>query len=394
MIHPITENWPFHNYKAFIIYNKGSMLSRWSAGRTLGTAKRCGVDAELFNGIHKDDHKRVMRKFGLRWHPFAETWGATVHNMDAVAGCFLSHYSLWKKCIELKEPIMILEHDVEFNDKVIIPKEYGDWDGIINIGQPIWGTWWVDYLEKIKGGDTSFRMHERDITGCEKPHAPYGIFDEDRKDYCACDRNFLVGAHSYIITPNTAVKLLDKAKRVGIDRADVFMDSKTFDVVDLLPYPTTQVRRFSLIDKGHAQSENAWQDSDWILPIYPQEAVYYNDELILPCSPKWKDWLQFKKDYPDMVRTLYDAQEHANKGLKFGKILFDNKEVIKGEKDGLFRDYFDDGESIRCEGIFQDGEMQGEWIYYLIDGSVDAKYYLDNGKLTRMDRHSWRQGQK
>ena len=69
--------------------------------------------------------------------------------------------------------------------------------------------------------------------------------------------------------------------------------------------------------------------------------------------------------------------------------MFENKEVIKGEKDGLFRDYFDDGESIRCEGVIQDGEMHGEWIYYLINGDVDAKYYLDNGKLTRMDRHAW-----
>ena len=84
------------------------------------------------------------------------------------------------------------------------------------------------------------------------------------------------------------------------------------------------------------------------------------------------------------------SQEHVNKGLKFGKILFDNKEVVKGEKDGLFRDYFDDGQSLRCEGIFQDGEIMGEWIYYLIDGSIDSKYYMDKGKLTRMDRHSWR----
>ena len=71
-----------------------------------------------------------------------ETWDRTIHNMDVQSGCFLSHYSLWKKCIELKEPIIILEHDVEFNDKVIIPKELGDFDGVINIGQPIWGTWW------------------------------------------------------------------------------------------------------------------------------------------------------------------------------------------------------------------------------------------------------------
>ena len=59
MIHPIVDSWPFQNYKAFIIYNKESMLSRWSAGRTLGTAKRCGIDGELFVGVHKDEHKRV-----------------------------------------------------------------------------------------------------------------------------------------------------------------------------------------------------------------------------------------------------------------------------------------------------------------------------------------------
>ena len=35
----------------------------------------------------------------------------------------------------------------------------------------------------------------------------------------------------------------------------------------------------------------------------------------------------------------------------------------------------------------------GEWIYYLINGDVD-KYYLDNGKLTRMDRHSAEKVQK
>ena len=31
-----------------------------------------------------------------------------------VIGCFYSHYSLWKKCVELKEPIMIFEDDVKF----------------------------------------------------------------------------------------------------------------------------------------------------------------------------------------------------------------------------------------------------------------------------------------
>ena len=131
-----------------------------------------------------------------------------------------------------------------------------------------------------------------------------------------------------------------------------------------------------------------------MLPIYEQDAVYHNEEIVLPCSPKWDDWLKFKKKYPDMFSSLIEAQNQTKKALRFGKIIFDNKEVIGGEKDGLFKDYYDDGESLRCEGVIQDGEMHGEWVYYLIDGTVDSKFYLDMGKLTRMDRHSWRPGQK
>ena len=388
MKHPISDNWPFHNYRAFIIYNKKSMMSRWSVNRAQSTAKRCGINAELFDGVHKDDSTRVMKKFGLDWHPMAHEWGHRVHHMESVAGCFLSHFSLWKKCVELKEPIVILEHDVEFSSHIQFPKEHIDFDGIVNIGQPIWGVWWEDPLNKPK---EESELLLRDVSKCEKPHAPYGIFDQDRIEYCDCERNFLIGAHSYIITPNAAKKLIEKAKEQGIDRADVFIDSQNNNVADLLPFPASQIRRFSLIDRGW---KNTWHDSEYMLPIYEQDAVYHNDEIVLPCSPKWDDWLKFKKKYPDMFNSLIEAQNQTKKALRFGKIIFDNKEVISGEKDGLFKDYYDDGESIRCEGVIQDGEMHGEWVYYLIDGTVDSKYYLDMGKLTRMDRHSWRPGQK
>ena len=107
MKHPITDKWPFHNYRAFIIYNKKSMMSRWSVNRAQSTAKRCGINAELFDGVHKDESARTMKKFGLDWHPMAHEWGHRVHHMESVAGCFLSHFSLWKKCVELKEPIII-----------------------------------------------------------------------------------------------------------------------------------------------------------------------------------------------------------------------------------------------------------------------------------------------
>ena len=33
---------------------------------------------------------------------------------------FASHYLLWKKCVELNEPILILEHDVIFKENLLI----------------------------------------------------------------------------------------------------------------------------------------------------------------------------------------------------------------------------------------------------------------------------------
>ena len=50
---------------------------------------------------------------------------------DNVGACFASHYLLWQKCIELGEPILILEHDAIFVDN--IPDI--DFDMCVNFGR-------------------------------------------------------------------------------------------------------------------------------------------------------------------------------------------------------------------------------------------------------------------
>ena len=72
------------------------MLSRWRTGRTLGTIKRCGIDGELFVGVHKDEHKRTM-KFGLRWNPTCETW-CSLHHMDSVVLFLITLFIMEKMC--------------------------------------------------------------------------------------------------------------------------------------------------------------------------------------------------------------------------------------------------------------------------------------------------------
>tara|TARA_R100000005_G_C4980975_1_gene190748 strand:- start:419 stop:1567 length:1149 start_codon:yes stop_codon:yes gene_type:complete len=381
MLHPIIELWPYHEYKSFIIHNKESILSRWSSNNTLRSAKRCGIYASVYDGVNKLDHLRLMKKYELKWNPQAKVWWNSTHHLDATAACFLSHYLLWNRCVEMNKPIFIIEHDVEFNQHISIPKELFDFDGVINLGQPTSGYWW-NRLEET--------FTHRDLSECTLPHSPHRHGSHQDVDYCNCEKNTLIGAHSYIITPNAAKKLINKAKIKGIDKPDVFIDVDTVDIVDVFTesggYISTQKQNFSLIEKGW---DNVWEDSKWGLPENKQDAVYCGDTIVLPCSPKWKEWLNVKPA-DDLIEKVYDVQSNILlKGANLKDTLDKSKDMLHGEKDGMFRDYYDDN-SLRCEGLYKDGEMQGEWIYYLQDGSVDAKYEMKDGKLIDMDRHSWR----
>ena len=44
------------------------------------------------------------------------------HISQGEVGCFLSHYLLWKKCIDLNEPILVLEDDAIITDEFDIEK--------------------------------------------------------------------------------------------------------------------------------------------------------------------------------------------------------------------------------------------------------------------------------
>lgn len=109
-----------------------------------------GFDAELFEGTYGDEaielykkDKRRPAKYGIKttkipiqdYNPnnFNLPIDASIENnmfvtqrckwtadeakktlRPGVLGCFYSHYRLWKKCIELNEPIFIFEDDVIF----------------------------------------------------------------------------------------------------------------------------------------------------------------------------------------------------------------------------------------------------------------------------------------
>jgi hypothetical protein len=96
-----------------------------------------------------------------------------------VVGCFYSHYSLWEKCVQLGEPIMIFEDDVKF---------YRGWNPISFTGVLI-----------LSLGKSSF-LTEPNKTYLENPTGvPRAV----------PWRNFsMPGASGYALTPDAALGLI------------------------------------------------------------------------------------------------------------------------------------------------------------------------------------------
>lgn len=159
--------------KSYIIrlseYNRSV---RWSANACT-SATQHGWNVEYFEGI--DGTKTSLCDYGIRSNKQFKK-GAKYLEKPGVVGCFLSHYMLWKKCIELNEPICILEHDVTIRD--VFPK--------------------LSFNDVIKL-----------TTGPKAKHIYVG--------------NWYEGAMAYCVTPAGATKLLDFTLLEGAMPADVML---------------------------------------------------------------------------------------------------------------------------------------------------------------------------
>jgi len=137
--------------KAFVIYLPTRPHSVESSAVMIKNLKRYGIDAELFEGTTGDQAVALAEKSKKTLYPYSiknrvldehdveqlirpelyeefkkkhryeiierqlidETEQAKM-SRPGVIGCFYSHYNLWKRCVDLDEPIMIFEDDVKF----------------------------------------------------------------------------------------------------------------------------------------------------------------------------------------------------------------------------------------------------------------------------------------
>jgi GR25 family glycosyltransferase involved in LPS biosynthesis len=93
--------------KSFVITLKDNKDSTMQMDRCLASGKKYNWNIEPFWAI---DGKKItsttFKSLGLFLNPDTK-----IFNRPGAQGCFLSHWTLWHKCIELDQSIIILESD-------------------------------------------------------------------------------------------------------------------------------------------------------------------------------------------------------------------------------------------------------------------------------------------
>lgn len=147
-----------------------------------------------------------------------------------VVAAALSHYRLWKKCVEDDEPIIVLEHDAYFTRR-LDPGEFKDskW-GAIGLNDPRGAT--------RKGS----KFHEMvQLMGKGLQQVP--IIDNENDPPLPMG---LAGHSAYMLRPYAAKELLDTVRSVGMWPNDAVMCIQLFRWIRVVnPYFTTIQRGVS-----------------------------------------------------------------------------------------------------------------------------------------------------
>jgi GR25 family glycosyltransferase involved in LPS biosynthesis len=166
--------------KSYIIRLKEYKNSVEWALNTYNSATTYNWNVEYFDGV--DGSKCTLEEHNIKSNLKFKK-GARYLEKPGVVGCFLSHYNLWQKCIELNDSICILEHDAIILDN--FPK-----------------VKFTDVLKFVKGPET-------------KP-IYLGKWWASGAGYC--------------VTPLGAKKLVDFSQTHGAMPADIMLNTGIVDI--------------------------------------------------------------------------------------------------------------------------------------------------------------------
>lgn len=200
---------------AYAIVVKDNQVSESGFSRLCQSSKEVGNKFEIkrFDAVTPDKAMFELNKAMLKW-----TWPWIGSEQCLKSGlvksayqtadpnkriaCFMSHYKLWQ---QVKEPILILEHDAEFMmplDMAILDTKYD----IIGINDPLRATRKArEYKSLIVSADTTDSVLP--IPVIDSWQVPQG----------------LAGNSAYIMNSNGSKNVIDKVKELGAWPNDALM---------------------------------------------------------------------------------------------------------------------------------------------------------------------------
>ena len=200
--------------KSFIITISSNKDSVRSAKQVRESAKKVGYKSTLehFEAIKPEQWRSVLPTSNTNFSLMDRKTGAQFGKPDNLGACFASHYLLWKKCIELNKPILILEHDAIFVDN--LPDI--DFKMCVNFGRP---------------------SHIR----------PFEIlYKEPGKGLHPLVQLNYYGHHAYAIKPQAAKQLIEDVQHRELIANDMWLDKDHYPwLEDYRPYPIVADTDFS-----------------------------------------------------------------------------------------------------------------------------------------------------
>jgi glycosyl transferase family 25 len=195
--------------KNFVITIQDNERSVKAAKSCIRSAAYYGLQVEMFDAITpKDNLEELLRKADILPIRFEEKYSRTPNAIAA----FLSHYSLWKKCVEDDEEYTIFEHDAIVVDNI---PENLYYYSVINLGKPSYGKW-------------------------NQPSLGVGMLTS---------KEYFPGAHAYRLKPEGAQALINVAPYEACP-TDLYLHHDRFPFLEeYYPWPVEAKDTFTTIQK-------------------------------------------------------------------------------------------------------------------------------------------------
>ena len=185
--------------KFYIISKLDDPISTKLANECLTSAFNFGITCEIISGVYSNQ-EQLLQKHNLI--PF-KSKDVLRRYTNGVKGCFLSHFLLWQKCIELNEPIGVLEYDALFVGP--ITPELLKYEDFLHLSGALLEADSQDLIKLNPVGKLTIK-------------------------YNSIKKNFLIGTHAYILSPTGAKKLIDAAHEHGYLFADLHINLNYLEI--------------------------------------------------------------------------------------------------------------------------------------------------------------------